>query len=173
MTNKSTIEYVQHIELHAARWMTQHGTTCMRFSIGIIFLWFGALKLFPGHSPAEALAGQTIQALTLGIIPAEISVPLLGVFESLLGICLLTRRALRLCIYVLFAHMLGTALPFIVLPRAVFGNQFLSLTLEGQFIFKNLVIVSGAMLIAANPAAHPEPNTIRQGRSARSAASLV
>ena len=76
-------------------WMARHGVNSLRISLGVILLWFGALKLFPGLSPAEGLAGHTIQLMTGGIVDPWLSVPVLGICESLIGLGLLTGRALR------------------------------------------------------------------------------
>jgi uncharacterized membrane protein YphA (DoxX/SURF4 family) len=140
---------IEQLEAAAIVWMARYGTICMRLSLGIIFLWFGSLKLVPDLSPAEGLAGMTIETLTIGIVPPEVSVPLLGLFESVIGICLLTRRALRLTIFSLLVHMMGTVLPFVLFPGIVFQAGVLSPTLEGQYIIKNLVIVSGALVVGA------------------------
>lgn len=40
----------------------------LRIAIGVVFFWFGALKLIPRLSPAEALAGKTIFILTPGLL---------------------------------------------------------------------------------------------------------
>ncbi|HSL94713.1 MAG TPA: hypothetical protein VLA35_02175, partial [Thermoleophilia bacterium] len=45
-------------------WMARHGVTLLRLSLGAVFLWFGALKFFPDLSPAQSLAGDTIEKLT-------------------------------------------------------------------------------------------------------------
>ena len=143
------------------RWMARHGVACMRLSLGVIFLWFGGLKLFPGFSPAEALAGQTIMALTFGMVPPELSVPALGYIEALIGVALLSGKAMRLTLPALFVHMGGTALPFLLLPSVVFGDEAMTLSLEGQYIVKNLVILSGALVVGAslNGARHHAPET--------------
>ena len=54
-------------------WMAGYGVSLLRIALGVVFLWFGALKLVPGLSPAEDLAGRTIEALTFGIVPASVA----------------------------------------------------------------------------------------------------
>lgn len=76
-------------------WMADHAISLIRVSLGIVFLWFGALKFFPGLSVAETLAGRTIQVLTLGHVPPQVSVPVLAACESLIGLGLLTGVAPR------------------------------------------------------------------------------
>ncbi|MGD8485615.1 MAG: hypothetical protein PVG27_12400 [Chloroflexota bacterium] len=63
--------------------------------MGIVFVWFGGLKLFPGASPAVDLAARTVETLSLGSVTPEIAVPLLGAWEVAIGIGLLTGWFLR------------------------------------------------------------------------------
>lgn len=139
----------EKLEAGMVDWMDRRGATCMRLSLGVIFLWFGVLKLVPGFSPAEALVEQTMLKLTLGLVPGALSVPVLGFGETLLGLSFLTGLGLRYAILLLMIHMAGTALPFLFLPGVVFGADLPSLTLEGQYIVKNLVLISGALIVGA------------------------
>jgi uncharacterized membrane protein YkgB len=136
-------------------WMARQGVTFLRVSLGIVFLWFGAVKLFAGMSPAEGLAGRTVLVLTNGLIEPGISVPLLGLWEALIGIGLLTGRALRVTLLLLFVQMSGTVAPLVLFPSDVFVHQPFVLTMEGQYIIKNIVLVSGAFVVGA---------TVRGGR---------
>ena len=137
------------IDLRLTRWMAQHGVTLLRVSLGVIFLWFGALKLFPGLSPAEGLSGSTIEILTFGRVPPSISVPILGVWESAIGLGLITGRALRFTLALLFLQMPGTVTPLFLFPEATFRIVPFVLTLEGQYIIKNVVLVSAAIVVGA------------------------
>ena len=58
--------WFDRVDRRITEWMAAHGLTLLRFALGIVFFWFGALKLFPGVSPAETLAGRTIEALDAG-----------------------------------------------------------------------------------------------------------
>src|SRR5688572_8605628 len=58
--------------------MARHGLTLMRVALGMVFLWFGVLKFFPGLSPAETLAGKTIEALSLGYVSSSTAVLILA-----------------------------------------------------------------------------------------------
>ena len=44
---------------------TPSAMSLLRITVGIVYLWFGALKFFQGLSPAEQLAMQTIHELTV------------------------------------------------------------------------------------------------------------
>ena len=89
--------------------MPRHTLTLLRVSIGLVFLWFGALKLVPGLSPAEGLAGRTLEVMTAGLIVPSVGVPALGLWESLIGLGLLSGRWLRPTLWLLLAHMAGGA----------------------------------------------------------------
>jgi uncharacterized membrane protein YkgB len=137
------------------RWMARHAILFLRISLGIVFLWFGVLKFFPGASPAEQLAGQTIARLSFGHITTDESLPVLAAWESLIGIGLLTNAAPRLTLFFLYAQMLGTLTPLFLFPREVFRVVPIFPTLEGQYIIKNLVLISAGIAIGA---------TVRGGR---------
>src|SRR4030065_209569 len=64
-------------------WMARNGVHLLRLSLGVIFLWFGVLKFFPGFSPAKSLAGDTIASLSFGLLSPKTAVLILGVLESL------------------------------------------------------------------------------------------
>jgi hypothetical protein len=83
------------LDLSLTRWMADHGITLLRISLGIVFLWFGALKFFPGLSPAQELAGRTIQTLTFGLLAPDTAVLILAVWECLIGLGLLLGVFLR------------------------------------------------------------------------------
>ena len=140
---------LDHLDARAAGWMARHGVLLLRASLGVVFLWFGALKLFPGLSPAEGLAGQTILALTNGAVEPAISIPVLGVWESLIGVGLLTGKALRLTLVALLAHMCGTVTPLVLFPSEMFVREPFVLTMEAQYIIKNLVFVSASFVVGA------------------------
>jgi len=137
------------------RWMADHGIRLIRTSLGIVFLWFGVLKFFPGLSPAEVLAGRTIERLSGGLVSPQWSLPILATWESLIGLGLLTGRAQRFTLLLLFLQMPGTILPLFFFPSETFIKLPYAPTLEGQYIIKNLVLVSAGIVIGA---------TVRGGR---------
>src|ERR1035437_3172172 len=67
-------------------WKARNGINILRISLGIVFLWFGLLKFFPGVSPAEDIAGRTIATLTFGLIKPSLALPLLAVWECTIGL---------------------------------------------------------------------------------------
>lgn len=135
--------------------MADQGLTFLRIALAIVFLWFGALKLVPGLSPAEDLAGRTIEMLTFGIVPLEIALPILALWEVAIGVGLLLDRWMRVTLLLLFVQMLGTVTPLVLFPDATWVRFPIVPTLEGQYIIKNVVLVAAAIVLGA---------TVRGGR---------
>jgi uncharacterized membrane protein YphA (DoxX/SURF4 family) len=143
------------IDRRITSWMARHGVTLLRISLGIIFFWFGVLKFFPDISPAQALATDTITMLTGGLIQPEVSLPLLAAWETLIGLGLIFGLFMRAIIALLMLQMLGTVTPLFLFIDQTWAVFPLVPTLEGQYIIKNLVLVSAALVIGA---------TVRGGR---------
>jgi uncharacterized membrane protein YkgB len=139
----------ENIDKQITAWMTKYGLLLLRLSVGVIFFWFGILKFFPGHSPAQDLAIRTIDLLTFGLIPGSVSIYLLASWEVLVGIGLLTGVYMRVTLLLLFAQMLGTLSPVFLFPDEVFTRIPYAPTLEGQYIIKNLVIISAGLVMGA------------------------
>lgn len=141
--------WLEPIDVRITRWMARNGVPLLRVSLGVVFFWFGALKLFPGLSPAQDLAGRTIERLTLGAITPDIALPVLAVWECAIGLGLILGVWMRLVLLLLFVQMPGTLLPVLMFPEAVFIRFPYALTLEGQYIVKNFVLISGALVLGA------------------------
>ncbi len=124
--------------------MNRWSIPVLRIALGVVYVWFGGLKLVPGLSPAEELVLATVPFL-----PGHLFVPFLGVWEIAIGAGFLTGRALRLTILLLFLQMPGTMAPLVLLPEQVFTAFPYGLTLEGQYIVKNLVLVAAALTVGA------------------------
>jgi len=128
-------------------WMDRYGVTLLRISMGIVFFWFGFLKLFPGLSPAQDLATRTIEVLTFGLIGPKVSIIILAIWECLIGLGFLTGKFLRATLVLLFAQMLGTITPLFFFPGEAFTAIPYAPTLEGQYIIKNIVLISAGLVI--------------------------
>jgi uncharacterized membrane protein YkgB len=142
-------ERFDQLDRNITRWMARYGLTLLRLGLGIVFLWFGALKLLPGLSPAQDLAARTIDLLTFGLLLPDISVPILAVWECVIGLGLIAGRMMRVTILLLLLQMLGTLTPLVLLPAETWTVFLLAPTLEGQYIIKNIVLVSAALVIGA------------------------
>ena len=142
-------ELFNRIDVRITEWMARHGVTLLRVSLGIVFFWFGVLKFFPGLSPAEDLAARTISVLTFNLVQPAVSIPVLAAWECLIGLGLLSGRFMRVILLLLFAQMIGTVLPIFFFPAEVFHVFPYAPTLEGQYIIKNIVLVSAGIVIGA------------------------
>ncbi|MBK8988801.1 MAG: DoxX family membrane protein [Chloroflexi bacterium] len=142
MKNHMFDKRFDELDLNITRWMARHGLTLLRIGLGVIFFWFGALKLIPNLSPAEELVRQTIF-----FVDPDLFIPVLAVWEMAIGVGLLLGRPMRLTLLLLFLQMPGTTLPLLMLPEAVWTSFPFGLTLEGQYIIKNLVLVTAGIVL--------------------------
>ena len=142
--DKIVVKYFDKVDRTITKWMGVNGLIILRVGLGIVFFWFGVLKFFPGLSPAENLVRNTIY-----FIDPDIFLPILAVWETLIGIGLITGKYMRITLLLLFLQMPGTALPLIILPDVVWNNFPFGLTLEGQYIIKNLVLIGGGLVLGA------------------------
>ncbi|MBD0825441.1 doxx family protein [Aestuariibaculum marinum] len=116
-------------------------------SIGLIYIWFGSLKFFPGVSPADSLAKQTIAILTFELIPEKLSVLILALFEVMIGVFLIVNCKIKFIIRIAIIHLMLTFVPILFFPKISFVSAPFVLTLVGQYIVKNLVIICALFLI--------------------------
>ncbi len=135
---------ITQLDLIIVRWLKRYGLQILRFSLGIVFIWFGLLKIF-SQSPANQLITKTIYWFDPNWF-----IPLLGGWEILIGLCFLHRKLLRLGIFLMMLQMLGTFLPLLILPGIVYTKNIFYLTLEGQYIIKNLVLIAAALVIGSH-----------------------
>ena len=137
-----------------AAFMDRWGVPAVRWSLAIIFFWFGILKPL-GLSAAAPLVLATVDWLPL--LPPESWLHVIGWWEVVIGIAFLFRPTLRLAIGLLALQMGGTFMPLVLLPEVTFqpgGVPFLP-TMEGQYIIKNLLILSAAMVVGGTVGARP------------------
>ena len=137
------------IDRQITRWMARHGIGLTRLALGIVFFWFGALKLIPGWSPAEELATRTMARLSFGVIAPGTALVVLAIWEVLIGLGLLTGTFLRVTLLLLWVQMLGTLTPLFLFPGETFRIVPFAPTLEGQYIIKNLVLIAAAIVVGA------------------------
>lgn len=140
---KTPRERFDHIDRRISAAMGRLGVPTLRFALGVVFVWFGALKIV-GLSPAAGLVGETVYVLDPALF-----VPILGVWEVLIGLCFLYRPLIRVAILLLALQLPGTFLPVILLPEVVFQTVPYALTVEGQYIVKNLLIIGAALVVGS------------------------
>ncbi|WP_143020064.1 hypothetical protein [Sinosporangium album] len=117
----------------------------MRGALALVFLWFGALKV--AHlSPVTELVADTLAFVP---VPSWFAVPALGVFEIVVALALITGRWLRPVLPLLLLHLIGTFLVLALHPDIAFKDGHpLLLTIEGEFVIKNLVLIAGTLVVA-------------------------
>ncbi len=126
----------------------------LAITIGLVYFWFGALKYFPGSSPAEELAKNTIDTLTFSLIPSNIAIILLAIWETALGALLMLNYFKRPVIIATLIHMTLTFTPLLLFPEESFGDAPFSLTLLGQYIIKNLIIIAALLSLYKTDKTH-------------------
>jgi uncharacterized membrane protein YkgB len=149
MTVETRIQQISQIDRRITRWMADNGIALLRISLGIVFVWFGVLKFVPGLSPADALATRTIATLTFGLVQADVSRPVLALWETLIGLGLISGWFMRATLLLLFVQMIGTLSPLFLFPAETWTQFPIAPTLEGQYIIKNIVLVSAGLVIGA------------------------
>jgi uncharacterized membrane protein YphA (DoxX/SURF4 family) len=130
-------------------WMAKHGILLTRLALGLVFLWFGALKFAHGMSEAEDVARRTLVKLTFGLLPSEVCVYVLAIWECVIGLGLLSGQFLRGTLILLFLQLPGTFLPLFFFPSETWKYFPYAPTLEGQYIIKNVVLISAAIVVGA------------------------
>ncbi|MFD4273244.1 DUF417 family protein [Streptomyces cyaneofuscatus] len=128
-----------------------HALALLRATVGIVFVGFGVLKLFPSASPAEQLAVDAATKMTLGLVPETVLLLSLAALETAIGIGLIVgRRLLRPALVAFFLHMGGVFSTLVLLPDAMWQPHSPAPTMEGQYVVKNVVLVAVCLVVAAN-----------------------
>lgn len=137
------ISDLKKFDLKLITFLNRVSLPALRISLGIVFIWFGVLKVF-GNSPANDLITKTVYWFN-----PDIFIPILGIWEAAIGLCLLVPSFIRVGLFLLALQMPGTFLPLVLLPDVCFVSIPFNLTLEGQYIVKNLVLIGAAMAVGS------------------------
>jgi uncharacterized membrane protein YkgB len=113
-----------------------------RVALFIVYFWFGLLKVI-GYSPAGPLVEELLKK-TIPFLTANQFIFYFGCLEMLIGVLFLIPKFSRVVIFILAIHMITTAGPLVMLPQIAWQTWFVP-TLEGQYIIKNLLIISTAI----------------------------
>ncbi len=138
---------IQSIDVKFINFAKEISMPFARFSIFIVFFWFGILKVL-GFSPASGLV-KDLLSRTIPFVQPDQFVVGFGFFEMIIGVLFLIKGLERLVIPMLLAHMMTTVMPLFLLSSQTW-SQFLVPTLEGQYIIKNMVIIAVSIGIAAH-----------------------
>ncbi|MGH2941554.1 MAG: hypothetical protein ACRDLN_02095 [Solirubrobacteraceae bacterium] len=154
---------LDQLEATAHRWLVTHSLMLLRLSLGTVFLGFGVLKFFPGVSPAQNLVETTTNILTFGLIPESVALIGIAALECAIGLCLISRRAMRAAIYLLAIQLVGILSPLVLLSSRMFSGPHHAPTLEGQYVLKDVILVAATLVLATTPrgaqlTAQPHPS---------------
>ena len=154
-TSSSFRRTLQRLDLRLVRFMSDYGVHLLRLAMAAVYIWFGVLKLVDA-SPASDLVIRTVFWL-----PANVALLFIGGWEVLIGIGLLFTHPiiLRVTLFLLWLQMAGTFQVLIFFPTETFqgGNPLLP-TLEGQYVIKNLIIISAGLVIGSTVRRAPARN---------------
>jgi len=145
----SLTQHLDRLEAVAHRWLVAHSIALLRLSLGAVFLVFGVLKFFPGVSPAQGLVEATTNILTFGLIPGPVALVAVATLECLIGVCLISGRALHGTIYLLAIQLVGIMSPVVLLAPRLFSGPHHAPTLEGQYVLKDVILVTATLVLAA------------------------
>lgn len=145
MANKK-LDY-QAVDLRLIAFFKKTFVPFARFSIFLIFFWFGFIKLI-GVSPASPLA-EALTAKTVGTAYFDALFFVLALLECVIGVLFLFPKLTRIVVPLLLFHMAVVCSPLVMTPEFTWQALFVP-TLEGQYIIKNAVVVAAAIGIAAS-----------------------
>lgn len=135
-------------ERRIAGWLATYSIPALRISLGLVILGFGALKYFPGASPAEGLARQATEQLTFGMVSGTAAVVATALLETLIGLVLLTNRFLRVGLLAMAGWLGGILSPLVLMPDQMLPGGLPSLA--GQYVLKDIILVAAAAVVAAH-----------------------
>ncbi|MEU5691938.1 DoxX family protein [Actinosynnema sp. NPDC020468] len=134
------------VAVRRTRVLDRYAMPALRWAIGLVFVWFGLLKVI-GESPVAELVKAT-----LPFVPGGFLLPALGWFEIALGLVLVWGRFRGPALTVAAAHLVGTFLVFLQAPgMVVVGGNPLLLTASGEFVLKNLVLICALAVLTREP----------------------
>jgi uncharacterized membrane protein YkgB len=137
------------IDLALTNWMAKYSLIFLRYSLALIFIWFGILKFIPGMSPTVDIIENATNILFFGALPTWVALYGLATIECLIGFGLLFNIFMRVTLLGLFAQMIATSMPVFILPEIIFSQFPFGLTMEGHHLVKNLVLISAGLALGA------------------------
>jgi putative oxidoreductase len=137
MISLSTIE-----QFERSPKVQRNALAALRIGLGLVFFWFGALKV-AGYNPVYDI----VAASPMPFLASHTGNLLLGLLETTIGASLLLNTFRRITHVTLFCHMMGTLSVFITGAHLMFSPHFPILTLGGEFVFKNVVLATAGLVI--------------------------
>jgi putative oxidoreductase len=132
------------VEVRVSEELRRVSLPLLRGAFGVVFVWFGALKVLGVTPVGDFLAG------TLPWFDRAWLIPAVGLVEMAIGLGMVLDRFLVLVCAALVGHLLGTFLSLVMQSDLAFqhGNPLLLAT-DGEFVVKNVVFIAAALVLAA------------------------
>jgi uncharacterized membrane protein YkgB len=140
-------QIANRLEYRVSTWLTEHSVTLLRASLGIVFLGFGLLKFIPDASPAEDIATRVMSLLTFGLVPESVGIVMVALIETGIGLTFLTGRFMCVGLALLSIALIGIMAPMVLFPQDLLTDS-LAPTLEGQYVFKDVVLAASGLVVA-------------------------
>jgi uncharacterized membrane protein YkgB len=135
---------LKQLDKRVVRLLERHSLTLLRIAIGVVYIWFGALKLVPGLSPIEGFIREA-----LPFLPGDVFMPVLAVWEMLIGVGFISGKFKRATVVLMLMQMGGAMSPLVLRPDLVFASFPYGWTLVGQYIFKDIILIAAGLVILA------------------------
>jgi uncharacterized membrane protein YphA (DoxX/SURF4 family) len=102
---------IKNIDVHIIRFFQKHWIATARFSIAVVFIWFGMLKVL-GLSPAGALVHGLFES-SIHFVSFTSFYTFFAWFEVVIGVLFLIPKMTRIVIPLLAIHMITTFEPYL------------------------------------------------------------
>jgi putative oxidoreductase len=93
---------------------------------------------------------ETVGELTFGLVSDSLALLFVAMLETAIGLCLLLGRCQRLGVALLGMAMVGILSPLILVPEELFNGATLTPTLAGQYVLKDIVLLTAGLVVTAN-----------------------
>ncbi len=141
-------QLLDRIDARVTRWMDRTGHPIERWLLGVLFVWFGTLKIV-GQTSATSIIAKTIY-----VGSPEFMVPLLGFWEVAIGLCLMFSPLLRLAIALMLIRLPGTLLALVLRYDECFAGSIFTPTIQGQYLLKDAALLGAALVLGATVRHH-------------------
>jgi putative oxidoreductase len=113
----------------------------LKLSLALVFFWFGVLKL-TGVSPVIDLLNHSLPMLA-----QSPHIELLGLAEMFIAVGLVVNKFSRYVATLMILYLFGTLSLVWIAPQLIFAPAFPVLTMPGEFIAKNFVLISAGLVV--------------------------
>lgn len=132
---------LDQIDEQIVTWMHRVGHRVDRLAIGLVFVWFGLLKVL------DFTSATSIIAKTVYLGSPEVTTRLLGLWEVAIGVCLIGPGLARVAVALLAIRLPGTLLALLLRADVCWTDSFLVPTIQGQYLIKDAILFAAAMII--------------------------